>query len=530
MAILLLLLAFSGYSMAGSYLTKNTVVTVDTVERGANCGSLAPGDAIVSVESTKIRNAEDFLTATSNVRAGDYVSLVVNGVPGGCMALSGGDLGFTVTESTSGGLKFGPDIAGAKSYSYSLSDSTALAATKKIIQNRINYYDFPQTKVDIVGDNLRIITAFGDELPNLIMRRQIRATVTESYSLDQGAAKVTVGSSTYIIKPANGTVSINGTNYTANETFKLSNIDYHFLNSTASSMNLEADLYTQAEVVVNPNSQVIVRSDPTTGLYFYYVGMGVTPDANERFTNIIKKAGSTLVPGGGTVLNARLNIYLDNQTVSSLVIPVQLVGTDINSISGVEKTSDAAYNIGSIIFASLRYGSLPSYLTFNSQGISEPTISKTVSYGTVGVGFALMLVIIGFAFYKIKKPKIILWMFVLVLIEIFLAVGMVVGITKYIGARLLIDYPLLVGISFLLVYSALTLFVYFEGLEGRHKHIIVGYKKIISVLNFLRILLIVAIAVGIIGYRGMAFVLLFGLFLDELLLKPTFRTLTAKKI
>jgi hypothetical protein len=93
----------------------------------------------------------------------------------------------------------------------------------------------------------------------------------------------------------------------------------------------------------------------------------------------------------------------------------------------------------------------------------------------------------------------------------------------------LIDFPVLIGISLLSAYLALTFFVYFEGLEGRHKHITIGYKKIISLMNFLRILLIGTVIVGIIGYRGMAFVLLVGFLVDLFVMKQFFRTLMKGK-
>ena len=530
-AIIVLLLAFSAYSLAGSYFTRSSVVTVDLIKTGADCGPLKVGDKIISVGPKTITNSADFSSIVSTVKAGDYVAMVVNGGPGNCKAIGDGDLGFTVKETVTGGLKFGPDISETKSYIYSLgnANSSTLERSRKIIEERMNFYDFTQTRMEVVGDKIRIVPAFDDELNDLVRQGRIRGTVFESFKLEQGTAKVIVGNVSYILKPGNDSISINGTDFQSNKPFELSNVTFHFMNVTGGSMNLEAALYENEDVLIGSSSQVIVREDSKSGLYFYYIQVSVAPDINEKLTNIIKRAESVLVPSGGTLLNARLNYYVDDQMVSSLAIPVEMIGNQINAISGVEKTPDEAYNVGRIVYVSLKFGPLPTNLKLESQIMSEPSISKSVSYGTLGVGFILMLCVLGFTYVKIKRPKVVFWIFVLVLLELFISIGILVGMAKYLGIRTLIDFPVLIGISLLSAYLALTFFVYFEGLEGRHKHITIGYKKIISLMNFLRILLIGTVIVGIIGYRGMAFVLLVGFLVDLFVMKQFFRTLMKGK-
>jgi len=526
--ILVLLLGIGAYSIASSYLTRSTMVVVDSIKGGAACGPLKTGDRIISIESRMISSASDFVSASSSVKAGEYIAMVVNGGPGGCKAIADGDLGFTVKELTPRGIKHGADISSSKSYIYSLENpnSTNLEKTKKIIENRINFYDFLQTRVEIVGDKIKITTPYEDDLPTLVRTGKLRATVAETFHLERGAAKVIVGNDAYIIKPENETISINGTHSPVDKPFELSNITFHFVNVTGPSINLEADLYGNDDVIANPASQIIVRTEPRSGVYFYYVGVSVVPEVNERLTNIIKKAESIFVPGGGSVLNARLNYYVDRETVSSLPIPVELIGTQINAISGVGKTSDEAYSLGRSVYAAIRFGALPSDLKYDSKTVSEPSISKMFSYATLGVGIVSSLIVLSLTFFKTKKPKVVFWIFVFVLIDVITSIGLLVAATKYLGMRFLIDYPVLIGISMLAIYLSLTFFVYYEALEGRHKHITIGYKKIMSLMNFLRIIMVAAIVIGIIGYRSMAFVLLVGFILDSLISKYLFKTLT----
>ncbi|MFH0711292.1 MAG: hypothetical protein V1944_01820, partial [Candidatus Aenigmatarchaeota archaeon] len=145
-------------------------------------------------------------------------------------------------------------------------------------------------------------------------------------------------------------------------------------------------------------------------------------------------------------------------------------------------------------------------------------------------GGVLMLAILCFIFLKTRRPKVVFWIFVLVLAELFTSFGLLVSASKYLDMRLLVDFPVMLGMCFLMIYLPLTFFIYFEGLEGRHKHITIGYKKIISFMNFMRILMLGMILIGIIGYRGMAFVLLVGFLLDTLLVKQIFKILTTSKI
>src|SRR3989344_3835623 len=372
-SVLILLLVLSGYSLAGSYLTRSSSVTVGSIDSSSDCGPLKIGDRIVSVESRIIRSSSDFSSAESAVKTGDYVAMVVNGGPGSCRALSDGNLGFTVKESSSGGLMFGPDISESKSFVYSAnnSNSTTLAKIKKVIQDRINFYDLPQTRVEITGSNIKISTPFEDEINSIVRQSKLRGTVIESFTLEQGAAKIIVGNIAYIVKPGNETISINGTDFKADKPFQLSNVTFHFVDTIGPTLNVEADLHGGEDTVTNPSSQVIVRKDTKSGLYFYYVQISVAPDVNERLTKVIRKAESTLVPGGGTVLNARLNYYIDDEEVSSLAIPVELIGNEITAISGIQQTSEDAYKVGRLVYSSLRFGSLPADLKLESQTISE---------------------------------------------------------------------------------------------------------------------------------------------------------------
>ena len=108
----LLVLVVVAVAMIGAPMfLKINKVTVSSVDPSSKC-SVVEGDVVSEIYATIITDTESFVKSLRNVKAGERVTMMVNGNPVGCVAIADRSLGFDVKEQKLETLKFGIDIEG----------------------------------------------------------------------------------------------------------------------------------------------------------------------------------------------------------------------------------------------------------------------------------------------------------------------------------------------------------------------------------------------------------------------------------
>ncbi|MDI6798441.1 MAG: hypothetical protein QMD12_00345, partial [Candidatus Aenigmarchaeota archaeon] len=507
---------------------KKSGVVVFSIEKGSKCGELKEGNIITQVSGFSVKNSKDFKNAIKGIKAGEYVAMVVNGGPGGCVVIKDGDLGISVSDTETKELIFGTDLAGGTITTLKTEktvSSKELEEIKNIIEKRAKALALPEIRVLISNNSIRIFSLKDENINLLIMNGRFEAKILEEIKFTNNTGKVLVGDSSYPIVLEDKKLKVNGSSYEIGHNFSLENINFEIVNITNTSAFLKALFFSNEDVLRVLKDFSYVKYEPNTRSYEFGVIFEVSKQASQKFAKITRRLSTTII-GAQAVSEGSLVYSLDGEEINKLNIPFEMVGKEIKNIAviGFRKTAKAATDDKSKIEAALETKELPTGLEIADIELFEPTYGKIV-HALVVIVAVLIILPIGLTYLIYKKIKPGLYAMALLASEIISIFGVIALSQSYFARGWLVDMPTIIGLISITCITMIKLFITSEKvIKKREISLQYKYKKIIGLDRLLSILTAVISFVTLFTtWKGFGLSLISGLLISAIIINPTYR-------
>ncbi|TAL48141.1 PDZ domain-containing protein, partial [archaeon] len=365
---LVALLLLSAYFVLSPMVFKKTGVAVSFVNANADCAGLKAEDVITQVNGYHITDSTSFDQSISDVKAGDFVTLLSNNVPASCTATSDRDIGFTVRDLSATNLKFGIEIEGGTRVLLTPSTSNVTAAqideTARILGERVNLFGLSDIRVTPIGSNLIQLEASGlsgGDIQNFLAKQgRFDGKLAEPLEFTDNNANIIVGGTSYPVTLVGSQLDVNGSLHSINSTFALGGINFQITNITNNSAIVLANIFSGNDitnVLTDPQHSGIT---PANSGYKFTFTVQVSKESADRFAKATEGQPASF-SNGESYITPQLVLFLDEQPVSSLNIVSTLAGQSLTtpSIQGFKTTRDEAQNEMLRLETILRSGSLP---------------------------------------------------------------------------------------------------------------------------------------------------------------------------
>lgn len=450
--ISLIVLIFASVAMISAPLfLKSNYVTVDIVDPNSKC-QLKEGDVINQIYSTIIKDSNSFDKALMDIKAGDFVTMVVNGGPFNCEAVEDRSIGVVVAEQKIETLKFGIDIQGGTRVLLNPTEPITreqIAESIKILENRINFYGLKEVKVNTLGNNLIQIEmsgGTGDEIRDFLAKQgKFSGKVAENLKLIDGKGKVNIGSKTYDVELKGSKIIIDGEEHSVNDTFVLDKENFQIISARNNSVTLYAQLFNEKDIVN------VIKTGETSGVrpvgdnfYEFSFGVQISKEGAEKFAKLT--ANKTVITSGtDRYIEPKLLLFLDERLITDLNIASSIAGQKATTavITGTKESFDAAAQEKLILESTLRSGSLPVKFEIAKVDTITQTAGKELINSTIFVALSAVIAVSAIIFYRYRDYRIVFPMVVISLTEIVIVVGMA---TSQILAGVVIAAAVAIGI------------------------------------------------------------------------------------
>ena len=404
-AVVLSLLSIFGFSL--NFFQEGVLVTsVDTNSIAFEEG-LKQGDIITGIDGKKISNLEDYSKIIQGkFNSNESVKTIIQTKDSEIILFSNKPVEITVSEIPMTNIKTGLDISGgaralvrAQEIDLSSKDAEELA---RIIENRLNVYGIEDIKVDSISD------LYGDNFVKIEIAGATPSDLRELIS-QQGKFEAKIG---------NETVFVGG----------------------------KKDITS----VSRAGQDVLIETpQQTDGGYFsnFRFTIYLSQDAAKKHAEITDELDVNQTPGG-RYLSEKLDLFLDDKLVDSLLISEGLKGivTTQISISGSStgETADEAYENAKIEMNQLQTvlitGSLPYKVEILKLDTISPSLGKDFVNSIFLAGAAALFAVTLIVLFRYRKIKSSIALVITVISELVI----ILGIASLIKWNL--DLPSIAGI------------------------------------------------------------------------------------
>ena len=435
--IFAILLLISFIPLLLNFLPKPSGVVVISVEN-PSC-TFGNGDVITEIRGKSIKNSQDFYSIQKELKKGEYVSMVVNGGPGGCKVIEDGELGIKVSDIERRKMKLSIEFGGGKKIFLSTNQSQEMV---EVLKKRIELLGLPETKVNISNSLVEIICPKYVNLDKLLSRGEFKATIEQELEIENESVEVKIGTSKYSFLVNNSTIVFQNQKYREGKVFYIDGIEIEILNITNHSVLIEEKIFDNKDVVRVFKELGSVRYNPSARSYEFSIPIELSENASERIIKVTRGLKTTLVRDE-LIFQGFLVYYLDGEKISSLVVPfrVTLEGIKNINILGFSKSSKDALKKMTLIEISLEAGSLPEFQIVKEvkfEGSSKLLLQ--ISYISFGIA-ALSLLTLSSLTLKRKG----FWIFLISLSTSFIVFGLAL-ISQLISQGIIIDKNFLFGL------------------------------------------------------------------------------------
>lgn len=471
LVILFLLIIITVYCIALAFFLKKNGVAVISV-KNPRCNEVERGKIITQISGYSIRNVEDFENALKSIKSGEYVAMVVDGKPGGCVAMDDGNLGIDVCD-LSKYPRFALEISGGSIIILKSPHIKELESIKNIIQNRISIFGLPETYVEINDSLIKISTIFPERVANLLNKYEFKAKILKMVEIENNTGKFSFDRKTYELEKINNSILIDGEIYVENQSFTLDGVVVDVKNVTDDFVTIEFTVFENDDIVkILPGS--MIEYNERINRYEVILPVEISENASERFTKVLGGMSISYI-GGRPVLNEKLVYYLDERVISTLVIPVEFVEEKITALSvvGFSSSEKDARKLQAELMCALKFGRLPE-LEIVERVSYLPTMRKLV-LGFCGLFYTSVL-IIAFTFFYIKSKNhhIGILTDLYVLTESFIVLGIIL-LTQLVSDLWVINLATISGLSLGVALSLFIKAISFEEYR-RERKFYISYK------------------------------------------------------
>jgi len=523
LTIILALLGIGGGLFGSHYLIKKQgVVVVSTANK--DCKNLNPGDIITEAGGNQIGNSNDFKSARFQPR--QFVSLVVNSGPGGCVALDDGSLGIDVKDVSENAINFGVDLAGGKKYTLDTSDvpDSMLKNITNTLRVRTLYLGLGDVKIEDSNGRIVLVANENTDVKQLLFRGLLDANVQEEFSLKNGSSSFILGVNNYTISKVGNNYAIGNATHSLGDSFYLGNVKTVLKNETNSSVTLAFNIFNNSGILGEVPGYSQLSQDPSTGIYSYSMLVGLSPEAGRKFSEITQSI-KTVVIGTQINLDAILVFNLDGSELSKLGLPVSLKGQNLNSIYIVvsDLSQPNLLKKKALVEASINGGSLPKEIKI-AQSENIAATQKENAFAVAVVIVASLFVAPMILGNKFKKLKHNMFSVLIGTSEIAAIFSLFMLLITY-RVNFSLDFPALIGLMLLSINWMINVVsLNLSAHAQKEMTLRIKYKKILSISGLTKILiLLVAIWFSFFGYSTTAVVVFLGIMLDIILFKPFYK-------
>jgi hypothetical protein len=530
--ILIVLLLASVIFIIKPIFTKVFGASVVSVGGDSKC-SLNEGDVIIQVGGYMVGNSVDFKNAEKTVKGGEYVTMVINNGPGGCVAARDGYLGVNVVDISSKHLNFGIDIQGGVENIFKPSQSLTnqqLNNVIEILNKRIKIINLPESRAYASNGDISIVGLSNEKIGMLVMPGEFEARISRDIKLKDDVGELGVGNSTYTVKKlTNTSLDINNYTYEIGQNFYLEKIKFHLINITNNSVAIEATVFTNDDIKQLLTAYGYLKYDSQYQRYEYSVPLEISNEASDRFVQITKKLPTTYAVGGST-LEGYLIYYLDRTVINKLSIPFEMMGKKIDNIQiiGFKRTMAEASNeqLKVEIAAS---GKLPTELKMIDTKYFVPILKEKVLL-LVSIGMiAVSLPVMALSHLRYKKIKFGIFIILLSMAEVVCVLGAAAVIQTFYGYGWILDLASIIGLVVLTAFTGIQMILLSEkSVRKKDFSLHLRYKKMFNLTTFLSIVIFLLAFSMLFFWKGFGMSLVIGFIIGVLLTKPIYEEILKK--
>jgi len=507
---LLLCLLSSFYFLGSSLFARNFGVVIIDVAKDGKC-NFKSGDVITSVSGVEVKNIEDFKIGEKNIKSGEYVAMVVNGGPGGCIAARDSYLGLDVVELPSNKFKLGMNIGGGSEISIGLKNEN-LEKVIKIVDDRIKFLGLPETSASVSDSLIKIRTIEVEKIKSIIANGNFEGKVWREI---KGENEIKIGNANYPFEVVDEKIKINNSIYGEGQSFLLEDIRFDLINVTNNSITIETVTFTNEDILNVLSSYGYVSYNSGIRAYEFNIPLEISNQSLERFGKILKGLKTSFI-GNQPALDGYLVYYMDGKRINSLNIPIpyEWVGKEIKNmpVIGFEKSQQEALDEKIKIQAILESGKLPDLEIVGIKHF-EGDIKGVIEWVTLLPLSAIIISILLLSFVRYKNIKLGLYASLLILAEAVCIVG-IIAITQRVFAHgWILDVFSIIGLI-VLMGSGIEFLIYSKD------------RKIMRFLKFFEIGLVVfSLLTLFTSWRGLGLAIIVGIFMRNLITKGLYSEL-----
>ncbi len=440
--LFVLVVSILGFLLLGVQPKQNGVIVTGVNNSGC---SVEEGDIITEIRGSLVRSSSDFYSIISNYKKGEYVSMVVNNKPGGCKLIEDGNVGISVKDFPSKKIKMSVDLGGGI---VTVLKSDNPEKDFKVIKNRVLFFGYPSTKVELDGAFIKIIHPDYVSVDEILFRGKLEGKILEFLDVNDGYTEIRVNKKMYKIYVKNNSIEINNKTVLINQTFSIDDINFTLVNITQTNLILESVVFSNKNIlsIIEDLSQLVYR--PQFKVYEFRIPITFDEDASRNFIKIAKTMKIEMVEKI-LLLKGRIVYYLDGKPIGSASIPYSLLQTNISSINiiGFSDSEREVSETKNKIIASVKYGELSNIEKIEDVNI-EPKFENAIHFFLLCVLATILLN----SLYFIKK-KITIYEFMIKSSTPFILFGIVLLSQFLMRFGIIIDVPLFLGILFLTFLS-----------------------------------------------------------------------------
>lgn len=518
------------------FLSSNQVA-VSEIEAGSNCNGISVGNTITEVAGSNIRSVSDFTNVLAKVKKGDTVAILASAKPASCIAISDGDIGFGVAPSNSGsGPQLGIDLGGGTTYSYrpaGQATNSELSNMATIIFQRAQIFGLQGVTTGYSNNLLTVSAPRSVPVSELLYPGVLDVRLAENIGLNNGVGKIPIGSNDYSFSFSNGALSISNQSVPVGGNFSIQNIHFFFQNSTGSSVvTIEAEIFNNSGILQGVTLPSTITYDAASNQYVFSLGVSLTKDASNAFLNVSRRAHTTLL-AGQIVVDGTFNYYLDGNALSKIPLPssfVQQPSIGSLNIIGVFASRQDANNNLVLLRAALQTGVLEPQLSLESQQPIRPTLFASAQYILIASLAAIFVLTIVVSAARYRNVKGGVYSFLLTLMEVVSAFGIVFGGLHAAGINLVVNYYVVLGLSAVGIFSALQYLTISEQMRrGKEFLAKVGYRKLFKLTTIIYLLCFITSVLFVSYFSPTSGIIVFiGLVIDLVLTRNLFERFAKK--
>jgi hypothetical protein len=529
LALILILISVGIYVFASPYLMKRSGVVVVSVSN-KDCQNVQAGDIITEAGGNQIKGNEDFTSI--RFQPNQFVSLVVNAGPGGCVALSDGTIGIDTKEISSQGIVFGVDLVGGREYMINTTSipTNQLQNISHTLKIRSSYLGLADMKILNENNMLKIIAGKNTNVNQLLFQGLFEASIEQMVALKNNIGNFAIGTDNHTVTQIGANYLIDNETRSVSDIFYLKDVKTVIVNKTNTSIIISLTAFNNSDILGEVIGYSQSSFDKNSEMYTFTTPIRLSTDAGKRFAEITQNI-KTIVAGTQVSLDSALVYKLDGVELSRLGMPVTLKGQELSTLYVIvnNKNQENMLNKKNAVQATINAGYINYALSVanTSEVLASQKNNVIPSLGLIV--FAIGIVPLFFA-VRYKKMKGAVLAVLIGFAEIFSVLALFTAFQIFYKLNFVLDFPALSGIV-LLSLNWMVNIISLNLSKHAQKDLIIKikYKKIISATGLVKISCItISLIFAAYGYSSAIVVVLLGVVLDYLIFRPLYRETSSR--